>query len=144
MESSQENNDKISLSSMREILNFIVTEKVTVAELIKLLPELANLQKAQAPNIKASLDSLRANHESEFNAVNSLFQQEVDEIKERIKESSNKEEKRYWTEELRRTLRENLNEIKDMSDKNRKMWLLILTAFILSPLAIFAIVKRNG
>ena len=51
MESNQDNSDKISLSSMREILNFIVTEKITVTELIKLLPKLTNLQKAQTPNI---------------------------------------------------------------------------------------------
>lgn len=142
MEVTQDKSQASSLSTLTEILKVMSTEKMTVAELIQLLPELTELQKVQAPNIKASLDALRENCSYEANTVNSLRQQEIDMLQKRADEATDKKEKDYWTSQARESIGKAIDETVEISDKQKRMWIYVLMAVGGFSFALFKVIKR--
>ena len=142
MEMTQDKDQGSSLSMLSEILKVMSTEKVTVAELIQILPELTALQKVQAPNIKIALDALRENCIYEANTVNGLLQQEIDMLKKRADEATDKEEKDYWTNEFREAVSKSVTKNEQISDKQKRVLIgaLMIVSGIIS-ISIFKAIK---
>lgn len=143
MDSTTENNPKQgTISSISSMLNFIATEKVTVSELLTLLPHLVDLQKIQAPNIKTALDALRDNQNFENETFTKLHLKEIEILEKHINEAKSKEDKDYWTEKLMESVQKHIDKNTEMSDKNKKMWVGIFMVALFGAYKIFSLIKR--